>query len=385
MKAAVFHKIGDIQAETVADPAIEQPEDVILKVTSTAICGSDLHILNGFIPQLKDMVMGHEFMGIVEEAGPGVTKLKKGDRVVVPFPIACGHCFFCSMGLSPNCENSNPEKYGPEGDMLKGKGGALFGYTELYGGYSGGQAEYVRVPYANFGPRKIADSLSDEQVLFLTDIFPTGWSAIDWAQLQGGETVAIFGSGPVGLMAQKAAWLKGAGRVIAIDPLDYRLALAKRINKVETINPHEADPVEIIRQMTNGRGADVCVDAVGLEAERSFFDKVKATVNFEKGTMKVLENCVKAVRRAGTVTVVGVYGTAFDNFPLHTIFDKGLKLQLGQAPVHKYIDELIPLVEEGKVILNDILTHTLPLTEVSHGYDIFKKKEDNCVKIILKP
>jgi len=330
-------------------------------------------------------VMGHEFMGIVEEAGRGVTKFKKGDRVVVPFPIACGHCFFCSMGLSPNCENSNPEKYGPEGDMLKGKGGALFGYTELYGGYSGGQAEYVRVPYANFGPRKIADRLSDEQVLFLTDIFPTGWSAIDWAQLQGGETVAIFGSGPVGLMAQKAAWLKGAGRVIAIDPLDYRLALAKRVNNVETINPHEVDPVEIIRQMTNGRGADVCVDAVGLEAERSFFDKVKATVNFEKGTMKVLENCVKAVRRAGTVTVVGVYGTAFDNFPLHTIFDKGLKLQFGQAPVHKYIDELIPLVEEGKVILNDILTHTLPLTEVSHGYEIFKKKEDNCVKIILKP
>jgi len=385
MKAAVFHKIGDIRAETVADPAIEQPEDVILKVTSTAICGSDLHILNGFIPQLQDMVMGHEFMGIVEEAGRGVTRLKKGDRVVVPFPIACGHCFFCSMGLSPNCENSNPDKYGPEGDMLKGKGGALFGYTELYGGYSGGQAEYVRVPYANFGPRKIADSLSDEQVLFLTDIFPTGWSAIDWAQLQGGETVAIFGSGPVGLMAQKAAWIKGAERVIAIDPLDYRLALAKRVNNVETINPHEADPVEIIRQMTNGRGADVCVDAVGLEAERSFFDKVKATVNFEKGTMKVLENCVKAVRRAGTVTVVGVYGTAFDNFPLHTIFDKGLKLQFGQAPVHKYIDELIPLVEEGKVILNDILTHTLPLTEVSHGYDIFKKKEDNCVKIILKP
>jgi len=385
MKAAVFHKIGDIRAETVADPGIEQPEDVILKVTSTAICGSDLHILNGFIPQFKDMVMGHEFMGIVEEAGPGVTKLKKGDRVVVPFPIACGHCFFCSMGLSPNCENSNPEKYGPEGEMMKGKGGALFGYTELYGGYSGGQAEYVRVPYANFGPRKIADSLSDEQVLFLTDIFPTGWSAIDWAQLQGGETVAIFGSGPVGLMAQKAAWIKGAERVIAIDPLDYRLALAKRVNNVEIINAHEADPVEIIRQMTNGRGADVCVDAVGLEAERSFFDKVKATVNFEKGTMKVLENCIKAVRRAGTVTVVGVYGTAFDNFPLHTIFDKGLKLQFGQAPVHKYIDELIPLVEEGKVILNDILTHTLPLSEVSHGYDIFKKKEDNCVKIILKP
>ena len=385
MKAAVFHKIGDIQAETVPDPTIEHPEDVILRVTSTAICGSDLHILNGFIPQLKDMVMGHEFMGIVEETGKEVTNLKKGDRVVVPFPIACGHCFFCAIGMAPNCENSNAEKYGPEGDMLKGKGGALFGYTDLYGGYRGGQAEYVRVPYANFGPRKIADSLSDEQVLFLTDIFPTGWSAIDWAQLQGGETVAIFGSGPVGLMAQKAAWIKGAGRVIAVDPLEYRLELAKRVNKVETINSHQVDPVKVIREMTAGRGADVCVDAVGLEAERSFLDKVKATINFEKGTIKVLENCVKAVRRAGTVTVVGVYGTAFDNFPIHTIFDKGLKLQFGQAPVHKYIDELIPLVEQGKVVLNDILTHTLPLSDVSHGYDIFKKKEDNCVKIILKP
>jgi S-(hydroxymethyl)glutathione dehydrogenase / alcohol dehydrogenase len=384
MKAAVFHKIGHIQAENVTDPSIEHPEDVILRVTSTAICGSDLHIYDGFIPQAKDMVMGHEFMGIVEETGKTVSKLKKGDRVVVPFPIACGHCFFCSMGLSPNCEHSNP-RYGPEGDVMKGKGGALFGYTDLYGGYSGGQAEYVRVPYANFGPRKVSDSLSDEQVLFLTDIFPTGWSAIDWAGLKGGETVAIFGSGPVGLMAQKAAWLKGAEKVIAIDPLDYRLALAKRVNNAETINSHNQDPVEAIREMTNGRGADVCVDAVGLEAERSFLEKVKATLNFEKGTMSVLENCFKAVRRSGTVTVVGVYGTPFDNFPLHRIFDKGLTIRLGQAPVHKYIDELISIVEQGKVVLNDILTHTLPLSDVSHAYEIFKKKEDNCVKVILKP
>lgn len=385
MKAAVFHKIGDIREETVTDPIIEHPEDIILQVTSTAICGSDLHILNGFIPQVKDMVMGHEFMGIVAETGKGVTRLKKGDRVVVPFPIACGHCYFCSIGLAPNCENSNPEKYGPEGDIMKGKGGALFGYTDLYGGYSGGQAEFVRVPYANFGPRKISGDLTDAQSLFLTDIFPTGWSAIDWAKLEGGETVAIFGSGPVGLMAQKAAWLKGAERVIAIDPLDYRLEKARHVNNAEIINPHKVDPIEAIREMTGGRGADVCVDAVGMEAERSFFDKVKATVNMEKGTISVLEDCIKAVRRGGKVIVVGVYGTPFDNFPVHRIFDKGLTLQFGQAPVHKYIDELIQLVESRKVVLDDVLTHTMPLSEVTHAYDIFKKKQDGCVKIILKP
>lgn len=385
MKAAVFHKIGDIRSETIDDPIIEQPEDVILRVTSTAICGSDLHIYDGFIPQAKNMVMGHEFMGIVEETGKGVSNLRKGDRVVVPFPIACGQCFFCSQNLPIHCEHSNPDKYGPEGDMMKGKGGALFGYTDLYGGYSGGQAQYVRVPYANFGPRKVSDALTDDQVLFLTDIFPTGWSAIDWAEPKGGETIVIFGSGPVGLMAQKAAWLRGAARVIAVDPLPYRLRKAEMVNKVETINPHEVDAVQAIRDLTDGRGADICVDAVGLEAERSFFDKVKATVNFEKGSMRVLDDCVKAVRRGGTVTVVGVYGTAFDNFPLHRIFDKGIAMRFGQAPVHCYIDHLIQLVEGGKVVLDDIITHHLPLSDVSMAYDIFKKKEDDCVKVVLKP
>lgn len=255
----------------------------------------------------------------------------------------------------------------------------------MYGGYKGGQAEYVRVPYANFGPRKISDAITDDQSLFLTDIFPTGWAAIDWAKLKGGETVAIFGSGPVGLMAQKAAWLKGAGRVIAIDILNYRLARAKAVNNVEIINAHEVDAIEVIREMTGGRGADVCVDAVGMEADRTFLDKVKATLNFEKGTTSVLEACLKAVRRGGTVTVVGVYGTPFDNFPLHRIFDNGLIMQFGQAPVHTYIDELIGIVESGNVVLNDILTHTLPLSQVTHAYDIFKNKEDNCIKVILKP
>jgi len=385
MKAVVFHKPGDIQVETVDDPRIEDPGDVILKVTSTAICGSDLHIYDGGIPQAKDMIVGHEFMGIVEEVGSGVTKLKKGDRVVVPFPIACGHCFFCNHGASPHCENSNYEHYGPEGDLMDGKGGALFGYTDLYGGYSGGQAEYVRVPYADISPRIVPDNMTDDQVLFLTDIFPTGWSAIDWAQMKGGEVVAIFGSGPVGLMAQKAAWLNGASRVIAIDPLNYRLERARAVNKVETINPHEVDPIDTIREMTGGRGADVCVDAVGFEAERTVFEKFKATINFEKGTTKVLENCFKAVRRGGTVTVVGVYGTPFDNFPVHRMFDKGITIKQGQAPVLNYIDHLIDLVKEEKVVLDDIISHTLPLSEAAHAYDIFKHKEDDCVKVVLKP
>ena len=385
MKAAVFHKPGDISYDTVADPRIEDPRDVILKVTSTAICGSDLHILSGAVPQPTDMIMGHEFMGIVEEIGAEVRNLKPGDRVVVPFPIACGHCFFCQHGASPHCENSNYKKYGPEGGIMDQKGGALYGYTDLYGGYSGGQAEFVRVPYADISPRIVPDVMPDEQVLFLTDIFPTGWSAIDWAQLKGGEVVAIFGSGPVGLMAQKAAWINGASRVIAIDPLNYRLQKARMVNKVDTLNPHEVDVINTIREMTNGRGADVCVDAVGFEPERNFMDKVKATFNFEKGSIKVLEMAFSAVRRGGTVSIVGVYGSPYDNFPLYQIFDKGLTIKQGQAPVINYIDHLINLVKEERVVLDDIISHVLPLSELSHGYEIFQKKEDDCVKIVLKP
>jgi len=385
MKAAVFHKPGDIRVDNVPDPAILDPRDVILKVTATAICGSDLHILSGAVPQKESLIMGHEFMGIVEEVGSEITNLKKGDRVVVPFPIACGKCFFCTHEASPACENSNFKHYGPNGDLMDQKGGALFGYTDLYGGYSGGQAEYVRVPYADISPRIIPEHLTDEQALFLTDIFPTGWSAIDWANLKSGETVAIFGSGPVGLMAQKAAWLNGAGRVIAIDPLDYRLEKAKAVNNVEILNPHKVDVIQAIREMTDGRGADVCVDAVGFEPERNFMDKVKATINFEKGSIKVLEMCFEAVRRMGTVSIMGVYGSPYDNFPLFRIFDKGITIKQGQAPVLNYIDKLVNLVSENKVVLDDIITHTIPLTEAEHGYKIFNEKEDDCVKVVLKP
>lgn len=385
MKAAVFHKPGDIRMDTVPDPRILDARDIILKVTSTAICGSDLHILSGAVPQADPMVMGHEFMGIVEEVGSAITHLKKGDRVVVPFPIACGNCFFCTHNASTACENSNYKHYGPNGDMMDQKGAALFGYTDLYGGYSGGQAEYVRVPYADISPRIVPDNLTDEQALFLTDIFPTGWSAIDWAQMKGGEVVAIFGSGPVGLMAQKAAWLHGASRVIAIDPLDYRLEKARKVNNADTLNPNDVDVVAAIREMTDGRGADVCVEAVGFEPERTFLDKAKAIINLEKGSMKVLELCFKAVRRMGTVSIMGVYGSSYDNFPLYRIFDKGITIKQGQAPVLNYIDKLIDLVNEGKVILDDIITHTLPLSDVTHGYKIFDEKKEDCIKVVLKP
>lgn len=385
MKAVVFHKPGDMRVDDVADPKIEQAEDIILKVTATAICGSDLHIYNGFFPQLKPMVMGHEFMGIVEETGSDVTALVKGDRVVVPFPIACGNCFFCNHGLPGHCEHSNPEKYGPEGGLLEDKGGGLFGYTDLYGGYSGGQAEYVRVPYANFGPRKVSGDLSDDQVLFLTDIFPTGYSAVDWAGVKGGETVAVFGSGPVGLMAMKSAWLRGAGRVIGVDLQDYRLEVARDTAKAETINLNDQDPVEAIRDMTDGRGADVCIDAVGMEADRTVMDRVSNVVHMQMGSIKALELAISAVRRGGVVSVVGVYGVPYDNFPLGQIFDKGISLYFGQAPVQKHIDALIEYVEQGKIQLDDIISHRIPLAEAPHGYSIFNKKEDNCVKVVLQP
>jgi S-(hydroxymethyl)glutathione dehydrogenase/alcohol dehydrogenase len=385
MKAAVFHKIGDISVDNVPDPVIEDADDIILKVTSTAICGSDLHIYDGFVPQLKDQVLGHEFMGIVEEAGPGVTKVKKGDRVVVPFTIACGQCFFCQQGFHANCMHTNPEHYGPRGDLLKEKGGGLFGYTDLYGGYNGGQAEYVRVPKANVGPKIIPDGLEDEQVLFLTDIFPTGWSAVKWGKVKPGDHVVIFGSGPVGLMAQKAAWINGAERVIAVDPLDYRLEKARRVNNVDTLNADDDDLIEKIYEMTEGRGADVAIDAVGMEAKRNVLEKAKAVINVEKGTMKVIELCTEAVRRSGIISVVGVYASPYDNFPIHRIFDKGLIMQFGQAQAVLFIDECFEMVRSGKVVLDDIITHRVPLTKASDAYSMFRNKTDDCVKVVLKP
>ena len=387
MKAAVIHAPGKITCDTVDDPVIKDDRDIILKVTATAICGSDLHIYSGGIPQPRPMVLGHEFMGIVEETGKAVQNLNKGDRVVVPFPIACGHCFFCNHDVPGNCENSNPKKYGPEGGLLTEKGGALFGYTDLYGGYDGGQAQYVRVPYGDYGPRKVPDNLSDEQVLFLTDIFPTGYTGIDWGELKGGETVLIYGAGPVGIMAAKSAWLRNAGRVINVDTLPYRLDMAKKAANSETIlwEGDGKNVIDFIRSITDNRGADLCVEAVGFEPDRNILDRAKSVINMEKGSPKILEACMSAVRRSGIVSVLGVYPTTYDNFPVGQFFDKGITLKGGQAPAHKYIDKLLEYVREGKVKLDDIITHRLPLSKIADGYSMFKKKEDNCVKVVLDP
>ncbi len=384
MRATIFHKPKDIRVETVDDPKIEDPRDVILKVTSTAICGSDLHIYNGAFPQLRPMALGHEFMGVVEEIGSEVKNLKQGDRVVVPFPIACGNCWFCEHHWPTQCKNSNP-KYGPDGGLFDEKGAGLFGYTDLYGGYSGGQAEYVRVPYADYGPRKVPDGLKDEQVLFLTDILPTGYSGVRWANVQPGETVAVFGCGPVGLMALKTARLAGAERVIGVDIQDYRLKMAAEVAGAETFNVAEMDAIEGIRQLTDGRGADVCIEAVGLEVDRSIGQKILNVLRLQRGSITAVELAFRAVRRGGRVSILGVYGTDYDNFPLGQMQDKAISVFTGQAPVHNHIDELLTFIEKGEIKTDDIITHRLPLEQAAHGYDIFNKKQDGCVKVVLQP
>jgi threonine dehydrogenase-like Zn-dependent dehydrogenase len=330
------------------------------------------------------MVLGHEFMGVVEEIGADVENLKVGDRVVVPFPIACGSCWFCDHQLPTQCENSN-EHYGPQGGLISEKGAGLFGYTDLYGGYDGGQAEFVRVPFANYGPRKVREGLSDEQVLFLTDILPTGYSGVRWADLRAGESIAVFGCGPVGLMAMKVARKFGAEQIFGVDVLPYRLKAAERTAGAVTINAREQDAVERIRELTGGRGADVCIDAVGMEVDRSFLQKAANVLHGQRGSITAVKLCFSAVRRGGRVSVMGVYATDYDNFPLGQMLDKGIRVSTGQATVHTYIDELAGWVENGEIVLDDIITHTLPLSDASHAYDIFNKKKEDCVKVVLKP
>ena len=385
MKAVVYKMPKTMVVDEVPDPKIEAPTDAILRVTSTAICGSDLHIYNGLFPQPKPMVMGHEFMGVVEEVGAEVTKLRKGDRVVVPFPVACGKCFFCQHGHMPHCENSNRDNYGPEGELLHQKGGGMFGYTDLYGGYAGGQAQFVRVPFADVGPRKVRPDFVDEEVLFLTDIFPTAYAAFDWTRFQPGESIVVIGCGPVGLMAQKIARTLGAETVIGVDIVDYRLKMAAETVGSTAINAADGAAVEKIRALTHGRGADVAVDAVGLEADHSGLEKLATIVHMERGSINALRLAVSAVRRGGRIGVLGVYATTADNFPWGQIFDKGLFLGTGQAPVHKYIDELLGWIENRKIRLDDIVTHRLPLEKAPNAYEIFNKKEDGCVKVILNP
>jgi threonine dehydrogenase-like Zn-dependent dehydrogenase len=389
MKAVCWHGAGDMRVDTVPDPKILNPQDAVIKITSTAICGSDLHMYDGYIPTMQSGdIVGHEFMGEVVEVGSEVNRLQVGDRVVVPFPISCGHCFFCQRDLWSLCDNSNTNGWIAE-KLYGHSPAALFGYSHMLGGYAGGQAEYARVPFANVGPIKIPDGLADDQVLFLSDILPTGYMAAENCDIKPGDTVAVWGCGPVGVFAIKSAFLLGAERVIAIDRVPERLKLAQEFGKAEVINYEEIDPGEALKEMTGGRGPDSCIDAVGLEAHgmglEGFYDKVKQAVRLETDRPNVLRQAIVACRKGGTVSLAGVYGGLIDKVPMGAAFNKGLTLKMGQTHVHKYLRPLLERIQQGEIDPGFIISHHLPLEEAPHGYDIFKHKKDNCTKVVLKP
>ncbi|MDF2587329.1 MAG: glutathione-dependent formaldehyde dehydrogenase [Anaerocolumna sp.] len=376
MKAIVYEGLKNVKIKDVPDAKIEKADDIVVRVTSTAICGSDLHLVHGMVPNMpKGFVLGHETMGIVEELGSDVKKVKKGDRVIVPFPIACGHCWYCKHDLWSQCDNSNDH-----GDC-----GAIFGYSNTYGGYDGGQAEYLRVPFANVGPTVIPEELTDEQVLFLTDVLPTSYWGVDMGGVKKDDVVVILGCGPIGLTTIKWAALKGAKRIIAVDYIGYRLEHAKKYNGVEVINfeQHE-DTGEYIHEITHG-GADVVIDCVGVDGKMTTFEKVETLLKLQGGSKSAIEIATQAVRKGGTVMLVGVYGTRYNMFPLGDFFAKNITLKMGQCPVHTYVDPILKLIKEGKFDPTDIITHKLSLSQGEQGYEIFDKKEDNCIKVVLKP
>lgn len=389
MKALCWHGSGDVRVDTVPDPKILNPRDAIIKITSTAICGSDLHIYNGFIPSMQSGdILGHEFMGEVVEVGSGVKNVKKGDRVVVPFTISCGSCYFCQQDLWSLCDNSNPNAWMIE-PMYGHSPAGLFGYSHLFGGYAGGQAEYARVPFADVGLLKIPDGLTDEQVLFLTDIFPTGYMAAENCHIKPGDVVAVWGCGPVGLFAIKSAYMLGAERVIAIDRIPERLEMAKSQCNAEVINYEEVDAGEAVKEMTGGRGPDAVIDAVGLEAHGtgadSLYDQVKQAVRLETDRPTALRQVILACRKGGHVSVAGVYGGFLDKIPMGAAFNKGLTFKMGQTNVHKYLRPLLERVQNGEIDPSFVITHKLPLDQAPHGYKIFRDKKDNCIKVVLKP
>lgn len=376
MKALTYQGIKDVKVKNMKDPTIEKEDDIIVKVTSTAICGSDLHLIHGMIPNTpKDYILGHETMGIVEEVGKGVTKLKKGDRIIVPFPISCGHCWYCEHNLWSQCDNSNPN----------GEVGAVFGYSNTLGGYNGGQAEFLRVPYANVGPMIIPEELTDEEVLFLTDILPTSYWGVENGNVKHGDTVVILGCGPVGLLSQKWAAYMGAKRIIAVDYIDYRLKHAEKYNGVETVNLEHHDNVgEYIKDITNG-GADVVVDCVGMDGKMTMIEKVETLLKLQGGSKSAIEIATQAVRKGGTVSLVGVYGARYNAFPLGDFFSRNITLKMGQCPVHSYVEPILKLIKEKKIDATDIITHKLSLDKGEYGYKIFDEKKDECIKVILKP
>ncbi|KRE06986.1 MAG: glutathione-dependent formaldehyde dehydrogenase [Bosea sp.] len=389
MKALVWHGKNDIRCEAVPDPAIEHPRDAIIKVTACAICGSDLHIFDGVIPQMKSGdVIGHETMGEVVEVGSQNSKLKVGDRVVVPFTISCGECFFCQRGYFSGCERSNPDR--EKAAKLWGNSPAgLFGYSHLLGGYSGGQAEYLRVPYADIGPLKVPSGLSDEQVLFLSDIFPTGYMAAEFCDIQGGETIAIWGCGPVGQFAIKSAFLLGAERVIAIDTVPERLELARRSGAL-TLDFMSEDIYERIMELTAGRGADACIDAVGTEPETmasadSILDRIKVATFMGTDRPHVLRQAIHCCRNFGVVSIVGVYGGFLDKIPMGSAINRGLTFRMAQTPVQHYMPKLLQLIEDGKIDPGFVITHRASLQEGPELYKTFRAKQDGCIKAIMTP
>jgi threonine dehydrogenase-like Zn-dependent dehydrogenase len=394
MKALTWQGTGKVSVETVPDPKIQEPTDAIVRMTSTAICGSDLHLYDVLGMYLdKGDVLGHEPMGIVEEVGAQVTHIKPGDRVVIPFNISCGHCWMCSKGFYAQCETTQVRE--------QGKGASLFGYTKLYGQVPGGQAEYLRVPQAQFGPIKVPDGHPDERYLFLSDVLTTSWQAAKYADIEPGDTVLVTGLGPIGQMCARIARHLGAGRVIAIDSVPERLAMAER-NGIETIDFGKVDDVTAaVMDMTDGRGADGVIEAVGMEAHGTPFQSAamkaagllpdpiarKATETFGVDRMAALRTAFSTVRRAGTISIIGVYGGEADPFPMMDLFDKGVTMRMGQAHVKRWVDDIMPLLtgDSDPLGVDDLTTHRLPLDEAPHAYEIFKKKEDGCIKVVLKP
>jgi threonine dehydrogenase-like Zn-dependent dehydrogenase len=388
MKANCWYGTQTLKVEEVPDPRILNPRDAIVKVSSTAICGSDLHLYNGFVPTMKrGDILGHEFMGEVVEVGRGVTNLAIGDRVVVPFPIACGHCAQCEREMYSLCENSNPNAWMAE--QLWGYSPCgIFGYSHMLGGFAGGQAEYVRVPFADIGPMKVPAHLDDEKVLFLTDIFPTGYMAADMCGIQPGDVVAVWGCGPVGQFAIKSAYLLGAERVIAVDRFEYRLRMAREHGKAETIDYEHTDVQEALRDLTGGRGPDHCIDAVGMEGHGpgilGAYDKVKTAMLLETDRAYALRQAILACRSGGTVSVAGVYSGFIDKFPMGAIVNRSLTIRSGQCHVHRYLRPLLERIERGEIDPSFVITHRMTLDEAPRGFDIFNRKQEECLKIVLK-
>ncbi|MCP8969282.1 zinc-dependent alcohol dehydrogenase [Ectobacillus ponti] len=378
MKAVTYQGIKNVQVKEVKDPSIKNADDIIIKVTSSAICGSDLHLLHAMIPNLPtDYVIGHEPMGIVEEVGPEVTKLKRGDRVIIPFNVSCGHCWYCTHDLTSQCDNSNPH-----GEM-----GGFFGYSETTGGYAGGQAEFMRIPYGNFTPFKIPDNceVEDEKLVLLADAASTAYWSVENSGMKPGDTVVILGCGPVGLLAQKFAWFKGAKRVIAVDYIDYRLEHARRTNKVETVDfGRIEDAGEQIKEMTQG-GADIVIDCSGMSGKMTPMEFLAVGMKLQGGAMGGLVIASQAVRKGGTIQVTGVYGGRYNAFPMGDIFQRNVNIRTGQAPVIPYMPYLYELINEGKIDPSDVVTHVLPLQEAKRGYEVFDTRTDGCIKVVLKP